>query len=199
MSNIIYIFPGFLFQNGELIRRKTFFINILEPIYLSKIFPKLIHSEMAADFCEIYSIDLSYVITVKSLVEILQNMNFTQRKSCISEEAHIFWEGHKNLQNLHRRFDRYLWPSQNTYMNFHSSWLPKWLYLPTAKLQLPNSFLITLFLEVLPSYPRMEVPLPIPNNCLKTAWQAQWHSATFWWYVIINFRFTDLYFIDYVW
>ena len=106
MSNIIYIFPGFLFQNGELIRRKTFFINILEPIYLSKIFPKLIHSEMAADFCEIYSIDLSYVITVKSLVEILQNMNFTQRKSCISEEAHIFWEGHQKLKkNLPSFFD----------------------------------------------------------------------------------------------
>ena len=47
---------------------------------------KLIHSEKATKFCEISTIDLSYVVLVKSTVEILQNfvsfseyMNFNKR------------------------------------------------------------------------------------------------------------------------
>ena len=46
---------------------------------------KFIHSEKATKFCEISTLDLSYVVTVKSTVEISQNfvafseyMNFTQ-------------------------------------------------------------------------------------------------------------------------
>ena len=45
---------------------------------------KFIYSEKATKFCEISTVDLSYVVTVKSTVEILQNfvafseyMNFT--------------------------------------------------------------------------------------------------------------------------
>ena len=45
---------------------------------------KLIYSEKATNFCEISTVDLSYVVTVKSMVEILQilvafseYMNFT--------------------------------------------------------------------------------------------------------------------------
>ena len=49
------------------------------------IYLKLIYSEKAAKFCKISSVDLSYVVTVKSMVEISQNfvafseyMNFTR-------------------------------------------------------------------------------------------------------------------------
>ena len=48
------------------------------------LFVKFIYSEKATKFCEISTLDLSYVVTVKSSVEILQNfvafseyMNFT--------------------------------------------------------------------------------------------------------------------------
>ena len=34
---------------------------------------KFIYSEKASNFCEISTVDLSYVVTVKSTVEILQN------------------------------------------------------------------------------------------------------------------------------
>ena len=34
---------------------------------------KFIYSEKAAKFCEIFTVDLSYVVPVKSTVEILQN------------------------------------------------------------------------------------------------------------------------------
>ena len=34
---------------------------------------KFIYSEKATNFCEISTLDLSYVVTVKSTVEILQN------------------------------------------------------------------------------------------------------------------------------
>ena len=34
---------------------------------------KFIYSEKATKFCEISTVDLSYVVTVKSIVEILQN------------------------------------------------------------------------------------------------------------------------------
>ena len=56
--------------------RLWFYIGIL------KLF---IYSEKASNFCEISTLDLSYVVTVKSTVEILQkfvdfseNMNFSQ-------------------------------------------------------------------------------------------------------------------------
>ena len=46
---------------------------------------KLIYSEKATKFCEIYTVDSSYVVTVKSTMEISQNfvafseyMNFTE-------------------------------------------------------------------------------------------------------------------------
>ena len=53
---------------------------------------KFIYSEKATKFCEISTIDLSYVVLVKSTaVEILQNfvafseyMNFTVNKNCVS-------------------------------------------------------------------------------------------------------------------
>ena len=35
---------------------------------------KFIYSEKATKFCEISTIDLSYVVTVKSMLEILQNV-----------------------------------------------------------------------------------------------------------------------------
>ena len=48
---------------------------------------KFIYSEEATKFCEISTLDLSYVVTVKSTVEILQNfvafseyMNFNMEK-----------------------------------------------------------------------------------------------------------------------
>ena len=34
---------------------------------------KLIYSEKATNFCEISTVDMSYVVMVKSMVEILQN------------------------------------------------------------------------------------------------------------------------------
>ena len=37
------------------------------------LFVKFIYSEKATKFCEISTLDLSYVVTVKSSVEILQN------------------------------------------------------------------------------------------------------------------------------
>ena len=40
----------------------TFFVRV-----------KFIYSEKATSFCEISTLDLSYVVTVKSTVEILQN------------------------------------------------------------------------------------------------------------------------------
>ena len=48
---------------------------------------KFIYSEKVTKFCEIYTVDLSYVVPVKSTVEISQNfeafseyMNFTSSK-----------------------------------------------------------------------------------------------------------------------
>ena len=38
-----------------------------------KMLLKFIYSEKASSFCEISTVDLSYVVTVKSTVEILQN------------------------------------------------------------------------------------------------------------------------------
>ena len=57
-------------------------------------FVKFIYSEKAIDFCKISTVDLSYVVTVKSTVEILQNfvayseyMNFNRCYPLLS-----FWE-----------------------------------------------------------------------------------------------------------
>ena len=59
---------------------------------------KFIYSEKATKFCEISTVDLSYVVPVKSTVEILQKfvafseyMNFTTIKSayCKMSEKHI--------------------------------------------------------------------------------------------------------------
>ena len=59
----------------------------------SHIDPKLkfIHSEKAKKFCEISTVDLSYVVTVKSTVEISQNfvafseyMNFNNMRRTIT-------------------------------------------------------------------------------------------------------------------
>ena len=40
---------------------------------LSKLILRLIYSEKATKFCKIFTVDLSYVVMVKSTVEILQN------------------------------------------------------------------------------------------------------------------------------
>ena len=52
--------------------------RILQPIpklriWICRTFLKFIYSEKATNFCEIYILDLSYVVRVKSTVEILQN------------------------------------------------------------------------------------------------------------------------------
>ena len=59
-----------------------FWIISMQPV--KRIELKFIHSEKATKFCEISTVDLSYVVPVKSTVEILQNfvafseyMNFT--------------------------------------------------------------------------------------------------------------------------
>ena len=49
-------------------------INMLCCLFLSKCsLVKFIYSEKATNFCEISTVDLSYVVTVKYLVEISQN------------------------------------------------------------------------------------------------------------------------------
>ena len=47
----------------------SIFLDILGVI----VFLKFMYSEKATNFCEISTVDLSYVVTVKSTVEILQN------------------------------------------------------------------------------------------------------------------------------
>ena len=75
---------------------------------------KFIYSEKATKFCEIFTLLLSYVVQVKSKVKISQNsvafseytMNFMVFRSKMGpSKVHIFWEGHKNLRNLHLIFD----------------------------------------------------------------------------------------------
>ena len=60
---------------------KLFIILLLN---IFQLFAKFIYSEKATQFCKISTVDLSYVVTVKSMVEISQNcvafskyMNFT--------------------------------------------------------------------------------------------------------------------------
>ena len=62
------------------------------------IFVKFIFSEKATNFCEISTVDLSYVVTVKSTVEISQNfvafsdyVNFTKNMRYINKDS--FKEG----------------------------------------------------------------------------------------------------------
>ena len=60
---------------------------------------KFIYSERATKFCEISTVDLSYVVAVKSTVEISQNfvafseyyMNF---KNVTHEDSNLQWENH---------------------------------------------------------------------------------------------------------
>ena len=69
---------------------------------------KFIYSEKATHFCEISTVDLSYVVTVKSTVEILQNfvafseyMNFKgQGKSVVSPKNEILIHTHARLDLL---------------------------------------------------------------------------------------------------
>ena len=67
--------------------------HLKETIYSSRYFGllKFIYSEKATNFCEISTVDLSYVVTVKSMVEISQNfvafseyMNFTTEMRLIA-------------------------------------------------------------------------------------------------------------------
>ena len=58
---------------------------------------KFIYSEKATNFCEISTVDLSYVVTVKSTVEISQNfvafseyMNFKVKNQLLLAES-TFW------------------------------------------------------------------------------------------------------------
>ena len=58
---------------------------------------KYIYSEKAAKFCEISTVDLSYVVTIKSTVEISQTfmafseyLNFTRVLYCIAIGIYIF-------------------------------------------------------------------------------------------------------------
>ena len=79
----------------------------LQPLLLLKV--KFIYSEKATKFCEISTLDLSYVVPVKSTVEIFkilwpfQNiLTLTQSGSNLAVkgiEVTIFWEGHINLKN----------------------------------------------------------------------------------------------------
>ena len=71
------------------VRLKEFFWKFdTEKSSLFHEFPlKFIYSEKATNFCEISTLDLSYVVTVKSMVEISQNfvafseyMNFNVKK-----------------------------------------------------------------------------------------------------------------------
>ena len=48
-------------------------VAVYEGIASTSIWLKFIYSERATKCCEIYSVDLSYVVTVKSTVEISQN------------------------------------------------------------------------------------------------------------------------------
>ena len=66
----------------QLSRRTGPFLTVLK---ISAVFLKFIYSEKATQICEISTVDLSYVVTVKSTVEISQNfeafseyMNITQ-------------------------------------------------------------------------------------------------------------------------
>ena len=51
--------------------RRRFIATI--SIHAMKVYIKFIYSEEATKFCEISTVDLSYVVTVKSTVEISQN------------------------------------------------------------------------------------------------------------------------------
>ena len=54
------------------------------------VFLKFIYSEKATKFCEISTVDLSYVATVKSTVEILQNsVAFTEYMNFNVEKAYL--------------------------------------------------------------------------------------------------------------
>ena len=78
---------------------KTFFKNLLL---------KFIYSEKATNVCKISTVDLSYVVTVKSTVDILQNLCPSQniwtllfyrkrsKRTMIYPKVRIFWEGHKS-------------------------------------------------------------------------------------------------------
>ena len=65
----------------------SFLQKIVKTIFSNLIIVKFIYSEKATIFSEISTVDLSYVVTVKSIVEISQNyvafleyMNFIKRK-----------------------------------------------------------------------------------------------------------------------
>ena len=88
MSNQVYLFSW----RENLRRRNTlwtyfFLANTIPTRYVlttKKLILKFIYSEKATKFCEISTVDLSYVVTVKCTVEISQNfvafseyMNFT--------------------------------------------------------------------------------------------------------------------------
>ena len=68
---------------------------------------KFIYSEKATKFCEISTVDLSYVVPVKSTVEILQNfvalsgyMNFQTKESRERSPGQIlFTNDNQNNQN----------------------------------------------------------------------------------------------------
>ena len=50
-----------------------FFTGVSQPLEKSACMLKFIYSEKATKFCEISTVDLSYVVPVKSTVEISQN------------------------------------------------------------------------------------------------------------------------------
>ena len=76
-----------------------------------KVFVKFKYFEKATKFCEISTLLLSYVVPIKSKVEILKKfVTFSEYMNFIiicpwNVKVHIFWEGHKILWNLHLTFD----------------------------------------------------------------------------------------------
>ena len=81
---------------------------------------KFIYSEKATKFCEISTVDLFYVVTVKSTVEISQNfvafseyMNF-KIKGVVLTALQVKWRSGKHKEIL------ILAPIQQGYINFPS-------------------------------------------------------------------------------
>ena len=76
------------------------------------------YSEKAKKFCEMFTLLLTTVHTVKSKVKIFQN--FVAFSEYMNFKLHVFWEGHKIWRNLswfdiYRVKFKFLWPE---YINF---------------------------------------------------------------------------------
>ena len=67
---------------------------------------KFMYSAKATKFCKISTVDLSYVVPVKSKVKILQN--FVAYSEYMNFKVQLFFEGHKYVHNHPYAFEIYL-------------------------------------------------------------------------------------------